>query len=382
MRVELSDNKAEHDTRVDQLLAYESRSVLMIPIKNHENTVLGVLQLLNRKKQAKTKLHSLQDFDALVCPFSQEDEVSASILAGQAAAAIEKTQLCDQIDTMFEHFVLASVHAIEQRDPTTSGHSERVASLTLSLAHAADREHHIDFQLNASRERMLRYACLLHDFGKIGVREDVLSKAKKISPERMNTLLQRLDYMQALMQKDGQSDRIVHDWRQQLLACNEPSILDQNVSSYIALLKAARYSDAQGQTIHLLEQHDLHNLSILRGSLNEEERQEINAHVSKTIQFLNMIPWPKNLADLSKIAGAHHEKLDGSGYPSGLTAERIPLETRMMTICDIYDALTAIDRPYKKAMSHERALDILSFEAKAGKLDASLLQVFIKSSQS
>jgi len=407
MRVTKKDipSTSHHDERVDHLLKYRTVNLLMVPLKNQRGEILGVLQLINRKRDNRERLVGIKDFETKIIPFSNDDEVIAGLLASQAAVAIEKARLYSEINGLFEGFVRASVKTIEHRDPTTAGHSERVAHYTVSLAEAVGRDGYQGYSLTPEKHRMLRYAGLLHDFGKIGVREHVLVKANKLPPERENVIRTRISLLKAMAERDSLQRRLEllleqgeEAYRRQqqgmvselemrlgsldealnaILQANRPQILPTDGTTLIENLAQIRHVDHDGDEIVLLEEPDVEYLSIAKGSLSQAERLEIEGHVLHTIEFMQQIPWPRDLRDMVQITGAHHEKLDGSGYPFGLSAAEICLETRMMTICDIFDALTAVDRPYKKAVSSESALDILSDEARRGKIDQKVLDIFI-----
>ncbi|RME51807.1 MAG: HD domain-containing protein, partial [Deltaproteobacteria bacterium] len=248
------------------------------------------------------------------------------------------------------------------------------------------------------------YAAILHDFGKVAVREDVLLKARKLHPAQFRLLEQRFAYARrtlqarcleeqlAVMLERGEAGRATLPEIERryavriarlsedfaiVSAANEPRILPQEASRRLWEIAATRIEEPDGTTFPLLTPEELSILSIPRGSLDEAERREIESHVRHTRRFLERIPWPNGLERVPEIAAMHHEKLDGSGYPNQLRGSQIPVEVRMMTITDIYDALTASDRPYKKAVPPDRALDILSDSARKGELDAEILDVFI-----
>lgn len=309
-----------------------------------------------------------------------------------------------QLDDMFEGFVLASVEAVEQRDPVTSGHSFRVAGMTTGLAEALPRSGMTRFHATCfthAQLRELRYAALLHDFGDIKVRETVLVKAHKLTPGHFLAIRERINLETERLKRRALAQQLVMlrsgmDSHEELLAieqeldsklatltaywaaiqeANEPEIQKRKPGK--VLKDALDYSLSEEGT-PLLTAEEQRILSIPRGSLTPEERREIESHVVHTFNFLRRIPWPADLAAIPEIAGAHHEKLDGSGYPHGRSAAEIPLGSRLMTVADIYDALTASDRPYKKSMPSERAFAVLQDEAKHGKLDADLVKIFIE----
>jgi len=396
----------------DQKICYHTQSILTVPMKNKADEVVGVLQLINRKKDPQARLKTEKDCHRCVMPFDESDRQVAEALAGQAGVALENSILYADIEKLFEGFIRASVHAIESRDPTTAGHSFRVAEFTERLARAVDHTDQFnlkDTSFTKDELREIRYASLLHDFGKVGVKEDVLVKAKKLYPYQMEEVQQRIKLARVSVQRKAFAQMVaLHDnkklsskertsKRQQLelwladqlarldqylqivVTANEPAVSHAEVSSDLEKVINFRFPDENDEPIALLNEFEFADLSLVKGSLNNDERREIESHVSHTFDFLSLIPWTKNLANLPGIAYGHHEKLDGSGYPRGLSASEISIGARMMTISDIYDALTAMDRPYKKALPVERALDILGYEAKEGKIDTGLLDIFIQS---
>jgi HD-GYP domain-containing protein (c-di-GMP phosphodiesterase class II) len=291
---------------------------------------------------------------------------------------------------MFEGFVNAAVTAIESRDPTTSGHSQRVATLTVGLAEIVDRAdgayHNLHFTADDLKE--IEYAALLHDFGKVGVREKVLVKAKKLYEADRDLLLARFDYIRKSLEADAYKKRISdEDLKRRLdeldayvnviLKANEPTVLAEGSFEKIGEIGGLKYIDWRGNSQPYLTAPEMAALKLPRGSLTADERDEIERHVVHTYNFLENIPWGRRLGGIPTIAGSHHEKLDGSGYPRQLRGDEIRVETRMMTISDIFDALTASDRPYKKAVPLEKALDIIGFEVKEGKCDADLFRLFV-----
>ena len=330
-------------------------------------------------------------------------------MASQAAVSIQKNLLIRDINQLFESFVQASIKTIEQRDPTTSGHSFRVAATTVALLQAlpdSGLQRFSHLELTDEHIREVRYAALLHDFGKIGVRENVLLKANKLTDERVEIIRFRIELQKERLRRRAaeQELELLHHGRLDFEVARrrlhreleiELSILDQyftciadsntpnlrNAGDFAHLQKIREYSfvELDGAQGSLLNDAELLALSVRKGSLTPEEREEIESHVTHTREFLAVLPWPPELARVPEIAGAHHEKLDGSGYPLGLEADQIPLPSRVMTVCDIYDALTAMDRPYKPAMSVDSALDVLHDEARLGLLDADVLSVFVDS---
>ncbi|HEY4244955.1 MAG TPA: HD domain-containing phosphohydrolase [Kofleriaceae bacterium] len=396
-----------HDRSFDDKNRYQTRSVLAVPMISARNEVIGVIQLINKRAKGWIALDLPSDFDDGVVPFDQISETYLFSLASQAGIALENKLLYEEVTTLFDGFVKAAVTAIESRDPTTSGHSERVADLTCGLAEAVDRidsGRFRDLEFSSDDLVQIRYAALLHDFGKVGVREHVLVKAKKLYEHERELILQRFALIKRGYRIEGLESKVryladasreglaaqlesvdtdiaaklanLDEIIQFILKANEPTVLDQGGFERITEIARMSFSLDDGAQ-QFLTHNEACALQIRRGSLTDEERLEINSHVTHSYQFLKAIPWSRTLRDVPSIAGAHHEKLDGSGYPSGLRGESIPVPARMMAISDIFDALTASDRPYKKAMPVDKALDILAGDVKRGQLDSHLYEVFL-----
>jgi len=392
----------------DERHGYRTKSMLVLPMKDHKEEVIGVLQLINRKRDPEAVLAAPADVEHQVVPYSRRTVELVTALAGQAAVAIENSRLYEEIERLFEGFVKAAVHAIEQRDPTTFGHSGRVANMTVGLASVVDRAEDGAYRaVTFTREQIkeIRYAGLLHDFGKVGVREQVLIKAKKLYPLHLDLIRQRhhfvkrtaerefwrkraefleshdrkdyAPFLRALEEEHAREMVALDGFLDAVLSANEPTVLP--AGRFEALLQVARrtYEDPTGRPHPYLTEEEMRYLTIPKGSLDETERLEIESHVTHTYRFLQQIPWTRELQDIPMIAYGHHEKLDGKGYPRRVTGEAIPIQTRMMTISDIYDALSAADRPYKAAVAPARALDIMADEVRAGQLDQELFRLFV-----
>ncbi len=397
-----------HDRSFDDKYRYQTRSVLAVPMISARADVIGVIQLINKRAKGWIQLDLPVDFEDGVVPFDDVSEAYVAALASQAGIALENKLLYEEVKTLFDSVVKAAVTAIESRDPTTSGHSERVAELTVGLARAVNRAEsglYREVRFSLDDLTQIEYAALLHDFGKVGVREHILVKAKKLYEHERELILQRFQLIKRgykieglekkmrylleasreqvaselesvdkdILGKIGELDNIIKF----ILQANEPTVLDQGGFEKLAELSGMSYRDEEGHELPFLTHDEATCLQIRRGSLTESERLEINSHVVHTYNFLVAIPWSRTLRDVPEIAGAHHEKLDGTGYPKKLKGEQIPIPARMMAISDIYDALTASDRPYKKAMPSEKALDILASDVKRGQLDRELFDVFV-----
>ena len=394
----------------DERYGYRTKSMLVIPMKDHKEDIIGVLQLINRKRDFEALLETVEDVARQVVPFSKRTVEMVTALAGQAAVSIENSRLYEDIERLFEGFVQAAVTAIEQRDPTTFGHSGRVAGYTVNLAQVVDRADegpYRQIRFTPEQLREIRYAGYLHDFGKVGVREQVLVKAKKLYPPDLELIKQRHAFIRRSLESEHWRRRVEYletkgregyeeiltalqaahsteiadldRFLAVVLKANEPTLLPEGSFEELKTIAEHTYEGLAGDQQPLLTADEVRFLTIRKGSLDEAERLEIESHVTHTYKFLQEIPWTRELQQIPIIAYGHHEKLDGTGYPRRISAEAIPIQTRMMTISDIYDALTAQDRPYKPAVAPQRALDILTQEfVQRGQLDAELFRLFIE----
>lgn len=407
----------------DKTHSYICRSMLVVPMKNHLDEIIGVIQLINSKKDKSNKgeseneaftikLINKEDFDTYVITFDKKYNNLLQAIAGQAAVSIENNRLINQIQNQFEEFVKASVTAIESRDPATSGHSFRVAEICKYMAHAInDSSNFGKIRFNENNLRELEFAALLHDFGKVYIDLNIFKKAKKLFPEDMENLQMRLDYLYRYVElsyfnkkmelfdtdtdisekkirsdtfkneKNSTLNRII-EIKNKISMLNEPTILDEDpvarLTSIISDIENIECRDLNGNSIDVITDSNKANLTIKRGSLNPEERKEIETHVVHTYKFVSKIPWPSEYKNIPEIALRHHEFLDGSGYPDGLKGmDSISIQSRMMAVADIYDALSAKDRPYKKPVPLNIVLKILTEEADKGRLDKSLVDLFI-----
>ena len=393
----------------DERARYRTKSMLVVPMRTPQGETIGVLQLINCKPEPDLAFRSPAEIERLVLPFDARHEKLAGSLASQAAVALSNNRLYESIRQLFEGFVKASVTAIESRDPTTSGHSFRVANLTVELAKVVDATTAGPYgALRLSRDELMElgYAALLHDFGKVGVREQVLVKAKKLHAADLERIRHRVELLKRSLELRFASRKVEHllqkgrrDWATRAAAldaelaerlatlddglarvmlANEPTVLPRDFAEEIQRLTLPSFEDHEGRRHAVITPEEARVLAIARGSLTPEEYRQLQSHVVHTFQFLAQIPWTKEFRRIPEIARSHHEKLDGSGYPYGVRGEAIPVQSKMMTIADIYDALTAGDRPYKKAVPVETALDILLEERRAGHIDGTLLDLFIE----
>jgi HD-GYP domain-containing protein (c-di-GMP phosphodiesterase class II) len=399
-----------HNRAFDEKHGYRAKSMLVVPMIDHKDRVVGVLQLINMKRDVSAKIRSDADSEAWVLPYTEREVAIVSSLAGQAAVSIENGRLYQDIENLFAGFIKAAVTAIDRRDPTTSGHSVRVTELTCDVAELVSAQTQGPFAgrfFSEEEMKQLRYAGLLHDFGKVGVSEETLVKKNKLPPVMEARVEARFALIRMTLEADaakaraeaiaehgkpgaaadltaidaklaGDLETLSQYWKA-VEDANIPRVLAEEAAAVLQEIAERTFIDPDGKEQAYITPHELHFLQIRRGSLDENERRQIEAHVVHSYDFLLNIPWTEELARVAKIVRGHHEKLDGSGYPDGVTGEELSLETRIMTVCDIFDALTASDRPYKKAMPVEKALQVLKWEARDGMLDKDVVELFVKS---
>ena len=395
------------DRSFDEKTGYRTKSVLCMPLVSRADEVIGVIQLINKKRDKDKRLYSKEDVEAQVIAFDERSQELVGTLAAQAGLSLENAVLLEEIRRIFEGFVNASVEAIESRDPTTSGHSRRVADLTVGLAKAVERVETGPYReviFSAEDLREIEYASLLHDFGKIGVNEHVLVKAKKLYQAEFEMIRQRFELALSSLEVDvltrkvrfvqqgapaGEIEKLdaelerrraeLTDAFRAIENANEPTVLKGGEFGKIEALGKQTFIAPNGEERPLLSALEVTSLSVTRGSLTPDEVREIQSHVTHSFNFLATIPWGKSFQRVPLIAGAHHERLDGTGYPNRLRAEEIPLQSKLMSISDIFDALTASDRPYKRAVPIDKALDILALEVKDKHLDGDLVRIFSES---
>jgi HD-GYP domain-containing protein (c-di-GMP phosphodiesterase class II) len=394
-----------HNRSFDDKTGYRARSMLTVPMMSAEGEVIGVVQLINKRRDPARP----PETDADVAAFDQRSEELAQAWVAMAGIALENALLYEEIRVMFDGFVEASVTAIESRDPTTSGHSRRVATMSVDLAKKVDAVSDgplANVRFTPTHLQQLEYAGVLHDFGKVGVRERVLVKAKKLYEEDLRNIKLRFAYIKKVLETDHAERKLrvalelgkqdvgarlaaidaelgrrmdeVDDALAFVGRVNEPTVLDQGGFERLVEIARLVYLAPDGELRPYLEAEEVAALQVRRGSLTELERVEIESHVTHTRKFLQEIPWGRRYADVPRIAAAHHLYLDGTGYPHESRGRDIPIESRIMTIADIFDALTASDRPYKKAVPIDRALSIIESEVQAGKCDSELFRVFVQ----
>ena len=364
---------------------YRSVSFLTIPMKNHQAEIIGVLQLLNATDPDTGE----------IIPFSQDSQEIVETLSSQAAVALTNRLLILKLEELFESFIGLINHAIDDKSPYTGGHCNRVPDLTMMLADAVNRCNAgplKDFSLNEGDRQELKIAGLLHDCGKITTPVHVVDKSTKLEKifDRINLIEVRSeivlrDIQLALAQKFI-NETEAEERRLQLIDdynflshtnIGGEFMKDPDVQRVHDIAKRYIWQDVSGQNHPFLSDEEITNLTIRAGTLNNEERQIINHHIDLTISMLEKLPWPKHLRNVTEYAGGHHEKMDGKGYPKGLTREQMSVPARCMGIADIFEALTAKDRPYKKGKTLSESLDILGKMKLGQHVDPDLFDIFI-----
>lgn len=364
-----SDVPYTFDRSFDKKFDYRTRSMLVVPLTNREEEVRGVLQLMNRKRDFGVPL---SETDVLTYPEDLAEMVQA--LASQAAVAIERAELDEAIETMIHSMIRSLVNTIEERDEITTGHSRRLAEYALELAEEINRTSTAPWEgvtISDEEKYLLYHAALLHDIGKIAVPEHVLNKKNRLSDDRMDALRFRLAYIR---EREGVEDTAaVYD---RLETINRNDYLDEEDERFLEDLKNRTYQGPDGRRRTWLTEEEYTHLSVKRGNLTDRERDMIEHHARASFEILREIEWTPELESVPKIASMHHERLDGSGYPWGVDEDEIPLLARILCVVDIYEALTASDRPYRSATSDEDARAILEEEAEMNHVDPHLVDLF------
>jgi len=372
---------------------YRSKSILAVPMRDNDGEIIGVLQLIN----------SL-DCSGHIIPFNPAFESIILSLASQAGVAIRNVKLIEDIKNLFRSLVRYSIKAIDARSPHTAGHSGRVAKYCVRIAQAindetAGRLGRINFSAQEIEE--LRMAGWLHDIGKIGVRESVLEKTNKLTANQIEIISERFEGIknqvnarfsekkfEALLEKEPVPDAVDVERRQAITEIDEalnfikriniPGYLKEEERVHLKKIAARTYLNSKGGKCIYLKPNEYESLSIIRGNLTPSEYEEMQSHVLQTIGILDKIPFTKELQNVPQYAAGHHEYLDGTGYPRGLKGDEISIQSRIMCIADIYDALSSTDRPYKKALPIDETVNILRNEITAGKLDGDIVEMFIR----
>lgn len=369
-----------HSTAFDQISGYRSKSMLVVPMQNREGDVIGVLQLINKKKDFTARLSSRDQVQKQVLEFDEIDEELVISLGSQAAVSIENNQLYLQIKAMFRGFVDSLIRVLENRNYTTFGHCKRIADYAVALARqmnltAKEKGREPPFTEEMLEE--LEYGALLHDIGKLAVPDAVLDKRNKLTDEQMKII----EYRFALIRKGPltpQMDERLTRWLEAIRRINVPRGVSDEDLRLLDEIRAFRFVDIDGKEKPLLDDYEYESLAVRRGNLTVSERKAIERHVSETWEILKRIPWTRSLRKVPNIAATHHERLDGSGYPWGLKGDEIPLGGKILAITDVFEALTAQDRPYKPAMPVAEALRIIEEQVSRGQMDRELFDLFVK----
>ena len=374
----------------DKKTGYRSKSFLTVPMKNHEGEIIGVLQLLNAKDRAT----------GTVVPFSPQDQQLAESLASQAAVVLTNRLLIDQLENLFETFINVINTAIDDKSAYTGAHCDRVPLLTMMLAQAVTDcgvGAMKDFSMTEKDERELRIAGLLHDCGKITTPVHVVDKATKL--QTIYDRIGNIDTRFEVIRRDAEINMLrakqdgvpgaerdfamrlceMDEDREFLRCCNigGEAMSAQDVERVRQISSKYQWQDPDGESVDFLTADEIENLTIPRGTLTNEERRIINHHIQVTSQILEALPWPEHLRNVPEYACGHHERMDGKGYPKGLRREQMSVQARCMGIADIFEALTAADRPYKKGKTLSEALTILGQFKLNGHIDPDLFDVFM-----
>ena len=383
--------------KFDEKTGYRTQSILTVPMKNHEGEIIGVLQLINAK-----------DEQGITKEFSAEECDLAESLASQAAVALTNNRLIEEQRELFESFIKMIAGAIDEKSPYTGGHCRRLPELTMMIAeacHDSDIGVLNDFSMKDSDRYELRIAGWLHDCGKVTTPEYVIDKATKLETiyDRIHTVdtrfevlkrdakIEMLEQKLARMSENNSADTVdleqaykkkikqLDDDRDFIRTSNfGGEFMDDELQQRVRNIAKYRWLDANNFESNLLDDDEVKNMIIQRGTLNDEEREIINNHIVMTIKMLAELPFPKHLLNVPEYAGGHHERMDGKGYPLGLTREQLSIPARMMGVADIFEALTSSDRPYKKGKKLSECLRILGFMKKDGHVDPDIFDVFVK----
>jgi HD-GYP domain-containing protein (c-di-GMP phosphodiesterase class II) len=380
----------------DEKTGYRTRSMLTLPLKDHQHEIIGVLQLINATDQQTGE----------VIAFDEIDEQLAESLASQAAVALTQKRLINELQVLFESFIKMIASAIDDKSPYTGGHCRRIPVLTMMLADAVDKNQAgplKDFSIDEKDRYELETAAWLHDCGKVVTPEYIMDKSTKLETiydriqlieARYEILLRdaEIEYLKAQLNIDETAhsmEKLTASYHSrceelrrdiaflQRINIGSEYMSDEQVSRVHTLARQC-WVDMQGQKQKLISDDELENLSIQRGTLNAHEREVINYHIVATIKMLESLPFPNHLKMVPEYAGGHHEKMDGSGYPKGLTRDQMSVQARIMAIADIFEALSASDRPYKQGKKLSECLKIMSYMKKDHHIDPDLFDIFIK----
>ena len=380
----------------DKSSGYRSKSFLTMPLKNHENEIIGVMQLIN----------ATDNNTGEVISFSPEVQEQVESIASQGAVALTNKRLVEELKNLFESFIKLIATAIDKKSPYTGGHCERVPLITTMLADAVEKVDYgkyKDFSMTEDERYELYIAGWLHDCGKVATPPHVVDKGTKLETitDRIDTIKTRfevlrrdaeIDFLKKKLElngtANGEAKNLEKEYTEKLEQLNDDEAFIEkcNVGGEFMekelqnrVLDIANYDyEQQGDKTSFLSENEVRNLNIPKGTLLPEEREIINDHIVITIDMLEQLPYPKHLKNVPEFAGGHHEKLDGTGYPKGLKADQMSVQAKMMAIADIYEALTAADRPYKDGKKLSMAMRIMGFMKNDYHIDKDLFEIFVK----
>lgn len=381
--------------KFDEGTGYRSKSMLVIPLKNHEFEIIGVLQLLNK-----------HDSNNETIAFDKEDEEITLSLASQAAIAITNTTLIEGLEKLLEAFLKSIIYAISKKSPYTAGHIKRMVMLSVMIAEAIDKDSEVFGAKNFSAQelRQINFAALMHDIGKLATPEQVVDKSTKLETifDRIKIVESRVELIKKALEVELLNKKIAHsssgkssheeldsEFKKKLDLLDSYFMLIQNsnrgaeftTDEQIALIQniASQNWEIDGKDYFIINEDEAYNLSVQKGTLTSQERDIINEHANISVDILNKLPFPKKYKEIPQISGNHHEKINGKGYPMGLKGDEISFEARILAVADIFEALTASDRPYKKGNPLSSAMKILYFMAKDDELDRDIVKFFYTS---
>ncbi|MCY6484171.1 HD domain-containing protein [Clostridium aestuarii] len=381
----------KYNDSFDKIINYKTINMLVVPMKDFEGNVIGILQIINKKKDYNKKLNSEDDFQNYIIPYENEEAEMVISIASQVAVLFQRVKLYEKIEMLFKSFMETMVATIDARNPETAGHSKRVAILALRFAKSinnVDYGSYKDYVFSNEELMEFYYAALLHDIGKIGISENVLLKKNRLTNDRIGSIIYRFKFIKKNLEIKEFKNLIneeekgiynkLDEYLDFIVQTNTKGYITEEEEEKLEEIKKVKYEDYDGELKLLIDDFEFKNLKIKRGNLTQEERKHIEKHVIYTDQILKKINWVENLKNVRSIAISHHEKCNGTGYPFKLKKEQVSFKGRMLTILDIFEALTARDRAYRKALDVNKALNILKSEVERGYLDSELYEIFIK----